>query len=363
MRVRILCSAVSMAIVGGLVHGGTLKKYFSKEEGEGKISLEGNQNVDSTVPSQEGEKPKVAELALEKPAADVSDQSAHPPVSTDSGSTEPRSAPKGPDGKTIVGDPVVLRINGKEFRRSQILADMQNIPPQYVQGMSSEQLFKILVEQKLNSHLLVEQGKKARVVDRREFIDRLEGLRDSLIAEVYVMMEIGPKTENEASLRARYTRYLVEFKKGKEFRVRHIMVASEEAAKGVLSALDKGESFEKLAKEKSLAPSKDKGGDEGYVPVDAMPPQLKDKIILLKEREWTKDALELGGSWHLFYVENIRETTPQKYDEAVPMLKRMVMQEEMAKLIERLQKVAKIERYNEDGTKMTVPPPPAGRPN
>lgn len=43
----------------------------------------------------------------------------------------------------------------------------------------------------------------------------------------------------------------------------HILVKTEQEARSVLDQLNKGESFSKLATEKSLCPSKKKGGDLG----------------------------------------------------------------------------------------------------
>lgn len=43
----------------------------------------------------------------------------------------------------------------------------------------------------------------------------------------------------------------------------HILVKTEQEAKMILDQLNKGESFSKIAMEKSLCPSKRKGGDLG----------------------------------------------------------------------------------------------------
>ena len=44
----------------------------------------------------------------------------------------------------------------------------------------------------------------------------------------------------------------------------HILVKTEQEIKDVLARLNKGESFSKLAQEKSLCPSGKKGGDLGW---------------------------------------------------------------------------------------------------
>jgi peptidyl-prolyl cis-trans isomerase C len=331
-------------------NGGALKKHFSKGEQSEKINIEEQKasseeaiNVSANGLTEAGKAESTT--ASEQPA-------------TESPAAAPATAPT--EKKEIVGDPVVLRINGrKEFRRSQILEAMKAIPPHMLQGLAPEKIFEMLVEQKLHTYLLTEQAKKAGMDRRKEFCNSIEQFKEDQLGRMLLMVELSPKIENESALKARYTKYLVEFKKCNEFKVFHIMVNTEAEAKDVLAALGKGEDFSKLAKEKSIAPSKDKGGEEGYIPVDMLPPQIKDKVIGLKAGEYSKEFTKTDNGYHIFKVADIRETTPQKYDDAVPMLKQVIMHEEATKLLDRLKKGAKIERYHEDGTIASAPTPPS----
>jgi peptidyl-prolyl cis-trans isomerase C len=319
-------------------YAGALKKSFSKGEESDNTKIE-----EQAASSESGEQAGESEKTESEKTETAKDEKTETTAASD-------GADKG-EKKKIVGDPVVLRIAGKkEYRRSQILADMKLIPPHMVQGLSPEKLFEMLRDQKLNSYLMIEQAKKAGMDRTKEFLERVDQVKEELLGRIFLMRELAPKAENESALKARYTKYLVEFQKGKEFQVFHIMTATEEEAKDVVAALGKGGDFAKLAREKSLAPSKDKSGEEGYIPVNVMPPQIKDKILLLKTGEYTKEALKTENGYHVFKVGEIRDSTPQKYEEAAPMLKQLIMHEEMVKLLDRLEKQVKVERFNEDGT-------------
>ncbi|MDR0753662.1 MAG: peptidyl-prolyl cis-trans isomerase [Holosporaceae bacterium] len=362
MKARVMCASTLLAAAFFDANGGALKKPFSKGEQSEKINIEeqkahSEDAADATdggsVEAQETELATAVpeQPAVESPAATSAKATAVPeqPAAESPAAT---SAKK----KEIVGDPIVLRINGrKEFRRSQILEAMKMIPPHMLQGLTSEKIFEILVEQKLHTYLLTEQAKKAGIDRRKEFCDSVEQFKEDQLGRMLLMIELSPKIENESALKARYTKYLVEFKKCNEFKVFHIMVNTETEAKDVLAALNKGEDFSKVAKVKSIAPSKDKGGEEGYIPIDRLPPQIKDKIVCLKAGEYSKEFVKIDDGYHIFKVADIRETTPQKYDDAMPMLKQVIMHEEATKLLDRLKKGAKIERYNEDGTVAPVP--------
>ncbi|MDR2157764.1 MAG: peptidyl-prolyl cis-trans isomerase [Holosporaceae bacterium] len=343
MKFKVGCAMAVLAVMFfDTARGGALKKHFSN--GEQSTSLEVGEK---SAPSEDGG--VAANDSAESSKEDASKAAAI--------ATQPEeNASSSSEKKKIVGDPVVLRINGKkEYRRSHILADMKMIPPQMIQGVSPDKLFEMLRDQRLKAYLMIEQAKKAGMDRTKEFFDRVEQLKEELLGRMFLMKELAPKTENESALKARYTKYLVEFKKGKEFKIYHIMTSTEAEIKEVLAALGKGEDFSKLAKQKSMAPSKEKDGEEGYIPVDIMPSQIKDKVILLKVGEYTKDFVKTENGFHVFKVGDIRDTTPQKYEEAVPMLKQLVLHEEMTKMLDRLEKQAKVERFNEDGTPAAAP--------
>jgi peptidyl-prolyl cis-trans isomerase C len=326
--------------------GGALKKTFSKDGQIEDAKIEKNQtHAEETVDKNDAKETQPVtsnEIAADK---------ASPPTNVDA---SPAKQTASGEKKKIVGDPIVLKINGKkEYRRSQILADMKLVPPQMVQGISPDKLFAMLVTQKLNTYLMIEQARKAGLDRTKEFMERLERFKEELLGRTFLIRELAPKAENESALKARYTKYLVEFKKGRECKVFHIMLSTEKAAKEVLSSLAKGTDFSKLATEKSEAPSKSKGGEEGYIPLEMLPQEIKDKISSLKDGEYTKDFLKTENGFHIFKITDSRDTTPQKFEEAKDMLKQVIMHEEMMKLLERLEKQARVERFNEDGSPFT----------
>jgi peptidyl-prolyl cis-trans isomerase C len=363
MKFSTVCAATVAVFAFFDADGGALKKHFTGQDQQSEnINIGGDEKK---TPADSAGETAGAVNAGEASEATTSEPVEPEPSPTSLPTEEPDSTVSTAEGsvekKKIVGDPVVLRINGKkEFRRSQVLEDAKKIPPQMAQGIAPDKLFEVLRDQKLNVYLMTEQAKKAGLDRSKEFVDQLGQMKDDLLGRLFLMKELGFKVENDAAVKARYTKYLVEFKKGKEFQIFHILVSTEDGAKSILAALDRKEEFEKLAREKSIAPSKDKGGEEGYIPVDMMPPEIKDKLIVLKSGEYTREFVKTEHGFHIFKVGEIRETTPMKYEEAVPMMKQLIMREEMVKLMDRLEKQSKVERFNEDGTPAQKPKSPMG---
>ena len=107
-------------------------------------------------------------------------------------------------------------------------------------------------------------------------------LEEKLLAEKMVRSALqypGEISEKEAL--QYYETHRPSFNLGRRVRVRQIVVADGEEAIQILKRLKKGESFEKLAQEKSLGPEKVNGGDLGYFSQGEKPPEF-DRVFRLE---------------------------------------------------------------------------------
>jgi len=78
----------------------------------------------------------------------------------------------------------------------------------------------------------------------------------------------------------------------------HILVKTEQEAKNILDQLNKGESFSKLAMEKSLCPSKRKGGDLGTFGRGQMVKEFERTAFNL-QRGQTSQPVKTEFGWHI----------------------------------------------------------------
>ncbi|MDR2724317.1 MAG: peptidyl-prolyl cis-trans isomerase [Holosporaceae bacterium] len=355
----------SLVVIGTVMFftafGGALKKHFSKGEQSENINIEESKTSEELGNS-------VAEPAAEQPSTPPLND--HNKNDGDSSSPEPVAPPTPPasvlpshgtpDAKTekkkISGDPVILRINGrKEFRRSDILAILASFPPQVLQHMPPEKLYELSRDQLLNSFLLVEQGRKRGLDQSKQYLDELARFKDDLLVRILIAIETSPHADNETELKAKYTKYLVEFKKGNEFLLQHILVSTEEEAKGILDELKKGSDFAELARKHSIAPSKSTGGDEGFISITDIQQPIRDQLTPLKKNEYTTQAIQASDGYHILKLLDTRESKPQSFEEAAQMLRRAIVYEYMSKLLDRLKKGARIEYFSEEGTPVSRP--------
>ncbi|MDR0662282.1 MAG: peptidylprolyl isomerase [Holosporales bacterium] len=268
----------------------------------------------------------------------------------DTAKAEEKSEEKKGGGKEkkVVGDPIVAKIGNRVIRRGEVETAMRSAPKEMRQQMPHDKLFAAMRDQLVNLILLEEAGKKAGVEKSPEFQKRIDSVKAELISQVFLMSEVQKKV-TDAAVDARYKKLVAEYPKGLEHQIFHILVRDKDKAKAIIARLDKGEDFAKVAKEESAAASREKGGDEGYVMLDMLPPQIKAAIEPLEKGKHMKEPVEMGSGFSIFKKGDSRDAIPPKREEVDQQLKQVVFQEEGRKLIKSLEAQKKIERFEEDG--------------
>ena len=107
----------------------------------------------------------------------------------------------------------------------------------------------------------------------------------------------------------------------KEYKVRHILVDTEDEAKDVIAQLQKGEKFDKLAAERSKdTGSKTKGGDLDWnTPANFVKP-FSDAMVALPKGKFTTTPVQTQFGWHVIEVDDIRDAKVPTFDEVKPQL-------------------------------------------
>ena len=97
----------------------------------------------------------------------------------------------------------------------------------------------------------------------------------------------------EAELKAEYDARIAEAPK-QEHHARHILVDDEAKAKDMIAQLDKGASFEQLAKDNSKDGSATEGGDLGWFNPNQMVKPFSDALAAARDRQVHGNAGQVG---------------------------------------------------------------------
>jgi parvulin-like peptidyl-prolyl isomerase len=146
-------------------------------------------------------------------------------------------------------------------------------------------------------------GLKGTTLD--EWKNRLE---EKLLAEKVIRGAFYPPEKiDEKEAFQYYGDHLSSFQIAQKVKARQIVVADGEEAIQILKRLKKGESFEKLAREKSLGPEKVQGGDLGYFSQGEKPSEF-DSVFEM-EVGALSEVIKSPYGYHIFRLE---EKTPPR---------------------------------------------------
>lgn len=127
-------------------------------------------------------------------------------------------------------------------------------------------------------------------------------LKEKLLAEKLVRTAFHSQEKiDEREALKYYEEHRSRFQVGEKVRVRQIVVADGEEAIQILKRLKKGESFEKIAREKSLGPEKVRGGDLGYFARGEKPPEFD--VVFNMEVGTISEVIKSPYGYHLFKLE------------------------------------------------------------
>lgn len=250
-------------------------------------------------------------------------------------------------------DPVVARVDGAEIRLSHLQAAKAQLDPR-LQKVPLARIYRPLLEQVIRQKLLANAGRKDNLHNDPQIKSQMALIEDRLIQSVYMSKKIRSEITDEA-VKKRYEAYLKSQKSGEEVKARHILVKTEAEANAVIGQLKKGADFAKLAKEKSTGPSKVQGGDLGWFAKGEMVPEFDKVVFAMKKGQYTKKPVRTQFGWHVILVEGKRKKAPPSLESVRNQLARTMAREVFQAEVKRLQKTAKIRRYNADGSPMPVP--------
>ena len=255
-------------------------------------------------------------------------------------------------------DPVVARVNGKPILRSDVLMAHRQLPAQ-VQQMPIDMIFPLIVDQVVSSRLLSEAGRGQNLQNDPEVKTQLARLEDRLIERTY-LTRIVEKAVSEEKLRARYADFVKKQPAGEEVKASHILLEKEEDAKRIVTDLEKGGDFARIAREKSIDPSgRENGGDLGFFQKEQMVPEFSAAAFAMKKGETSKAPVKSQFGWHIIRVTDRRQMAAPTFEAAREELSDELTREAVDAHVKSLREGAKVELFNADGSAL-APAAPQG---
>jgi parvulin-like peptidyl-prolyl isomerase len=273
----------------------------------------------------------------------------------------PGSARAAQTGTGADGDAtLVARVNGEPVTRAELRRMRDNpltrrqVPKAGGEDPDSRELDRAALRMVIHRRLMLEEARRRGIVVtdkelddaiaslRRRF-DDLEGFgawmkgqgladrslfetvrADMLTDRVWASLVAGVRISDGQAQRY-YDANARDLVIGEEVRLRIIAVKDETAAEEILAALRKGESFRRLARQRSLGVRAAQGGDTGWVDSRTLPEPLRKPVQLLKPGDVGGPLQRGPGEVLVIGLEGRRPIRARSLAEARPEIERQLL--------------------------------------
>ena len=244
-------------------------------------------------------------------------------------------------------DPVVATVGDHEIRASEAMAAVEALPPQYRQ-VPTEMLIPTIAEQLAIGRLILDRAEEADLINDPDVQERLADAERSIVQEVWLDRAVADRLTDERLAEA-YDTFIADNPPVEEVSARHILVETEDEASALIDQLNEGADFAELAREHSVGPSGQDGGDLGFFQQDQMVEPFGSVAFSLESGEYTQDPVETQFGFHVILVEDRRVTEPPPIDAVEPELMNQLEQDITREVLVELREGADIVLYGPDG--------------
>ena len=241
----------------------------------------------------------------------------------------------------VTAETVVATVNGTPITLGHMLVLRQQLPEEY-QTLPDDVLFRGILDQ------LVQQTALAQSVeDKLTHRDNLalENDRRAYMSSAAVQAAMAVPITDEA-LQAAYDAKYGATEPTKEYHAAHILVATEEEAKGLKAEIDGGAKFGEVAMAHSSDGAAASGGDLGWFGQGMMVKEFEDAVVAMAVGA-VSDPVQTQFGWHLINLIETRSATAPTLDSVREELSADIRQQAVETRIAELTSPSAVKRSDE----------------
>jgi peptidyl-prolyl cis-trans isomerase C len=191
--------------------------------------------------------------------------------------------------------------------------------------------------------LFAQQARKQGLDKDKSLLARVRMSSEDILARSYQLDFMARQQIAEEQVRKEYD--TTKQRSGdKEFRLRQLILATEDEAKGVIARVRGGESMQSLAASSRDESSRNRGGDLGWIPQGNLLPQFAEAVAKLGKGQHTPQPVKSPAGWHVLLLEDQRPFVMPPYDGKMQtQLRQALARQALSAHLAELTKAAKIE--------------------
>lgn len=199
-----------------------------------------------------------------------------------------------------------------------------------------------ILDELINLEVLTQAAEKLGLDKTPEVAASLQLQYTQTMANAYLARQGADMTFSEEELRAEYDAQSANVDRA-EYRASHILLESREEADKMITELAAGKSFEALAKENSIDPAGENGGDLGWFQSTTMVPEFTAAVAEMDVGETSTAPVESEFGYHVIKLADRREAALPDFDSVKSGLSNLAVRKALARHVEELRAAAKVE--------------------
>jgi peptidyl-prolyl cis-trans isomerase C len=242
---------------------------------------------------------------------------------------------------TATADKSVATVNGKNLSSntfSQYVKGAASKPPEDLPAEQRTQLLDTLVR----AEVVAQEAERDGTATKDETRALLDMARLQILQRAMAEQYLKDRPASDEELRAEYDLRIAQLPKLR-YRASHILVGTEDAAKQLIAQLQKGASFEQLARANSTdAGSKERGGDLDWFTPESMTPPFAEAVQKMKKGETTAAPVKTQFGWHVIRLTDTADNPPPPFESVKDRLGQMVQEKKFSAYVDTLLAKAKV---------------------
>src|SRR5258706_2302904 len=252
---------------------------------------------------------------------------------------KPAAAPAKPACGPATGP--LAKVNGVEIPRQRLDAVVRQ---QVSRGAADSESLRAQVREALiNNELLVQEANRSGTAKKPEVQQQIDLTRQEVIANAMVGEYLRSHPVSDAEIQKEYDRARSQTG-DKEYRARHILVATEDDAKSVLAELKKGGKFDDIAQKRSLDEgTRPKGGDLDWNVPTNFDKAFADAMVKLEKGKMSEAPVRSRFGFHIIQPDDVRPVSFPKLDQVKQQIQQRLAGQRVDNMIRDLRAKAKVE--------------------
>jgi peptidyl-prolyl cis-trans isomerase C len=237
---------------------------------------------------------------------------------------------------------VVATVNGKKITKQELDRYFKFRQATTRQDISHDKM--AVLQELINRKLLLAEVKKKKIDQNKDLKYLIQQETDQLYIKALLRDTDAAKPVSDDEVKKIYDEK-VKHHKVKEYKISHILMKSEQAAKDIIAELDGGAKFSDVAKKKSTGPSAKEGGELGWLNSGQLNkmPSFAQAVSELKKGSYTKQPVKTQYGWHVVKLEDEREVPPPTLKQLRPQIIAAIRRQRMAEFVKGLRDSAKVD--------------------